>query len=40
VCLKEGRWPARLHDVEELEQQILREHAEKGDARVEHGVVQ
>jgi len=29
VCLREGRWPARLHDVEELEQQILREHAAK-----------
>lgn len=27
VCLREGSWPARLHDVEELEQQILREHA-------------
>ena len=33
VCLREGRWPARLHDVEELEQQILREHAEKTAAR-------
>jgi TRAP-type mannitol/chloroaromatic compound transport system permease small subunit len=29
VCLREGSWPARLHDVEELEQQILREHAAK-----------
>jgi TRAP-type mannitol/chloroaromatic compound transport system permease small subunit len=27
VCLREGSWPARLHDVEELELQILREHA-------------
>jgi len=29
VCLREGNWPARLHDVEELEEQILREHAAK-----------
>jgi TRAP-type mannitol/chloroaromatic compound transport system permease small subunit len=32
VCLQEGSWPERLHDVEELEQQILREHAEKAAA--------
>ncbi len=32
VCLREGSWPARLHDVEELEQQILREHAAKAQA--------
>jgi TRAP-type mannitol/chloroaromatic compound transport system permease small subunit len=25
VCLRDGRWPARLHDVEELEKQILAE---------------
>lgn len=31
VCLREGSWPARLHDVEELEQQILREHALKAE---------
>jgi TRAP-type mannitol/chloroaromatic compound transport system permease small subunit len=30
VCLKEGRWPPRLHDVEELEKQILEEAAKKG----------
>lgn len=29
MCLQEGRWPARLHDVEELENQILREAARK-----------
>jgi len=29
VCLREGSWPARLHDVEELEEQILKEHAAK-----------
>jgi TRAP-type mannitol/chloroaromatic compound transport system permease small subunit len=30
LCLKEGRWPPRLHDVEELEKQILEEAATKG----------
>jgi TRAP-type mannitol/chloroaromatic compound transport system permease small subunit len=31
VCLKEGRWPRRLHDVEELEKVILEQHeAPKG----------
>jgi len=29
MCLQEGQWPARLHDVEELENQILREAARK-----------
>jgi TRAP-type mannitol/chloroaromatic compound transport system permease small subunit len=29
VCLREGQWPARLHDVEELEQQLLEQHAQK-----------
>jgi TRAP-type mannitol/chloroaromatic compound transport system permease small subunit len=29
VCLREGKWPDRLHDVEELETQILKEHAAK-----------
>jgi TRAP-type mannitol/chloroaromatic compound transport system permease small subunit len=32
VCLREGSWPARLHDVEELEEQILKEHAAKAQA--------
>jgi TRAP-type mannitol/chloroaromatic compound transport system permease small subunit len=27
LCLREGNWPPRLHDVEELEDQILHEHA-------------
>lgn len=27
VCLREGDWPPRLHDVEELETQILQQHA-------------
>ncbi len=26
ICLRDGRWPRRLHDVEELEQQILEQH--------------
>ncbi len=29
VCLREGQWPPRLHDVEELEKQILEEAAKK-----------
>jgi TRAP-type mannitol/chloroaromatic compound transport system permease small subunit len=29
VCLREGQWPTRLHDVEELEKQILEEAARK-----------
>jgi TRAP-type mannitol/chloroaromatic compound transport system permease small subunit len=36
ICLREGYWPARLHDVEEMEtvilheQEYLREHAQPG----------
>lgn len=26
ICLREGRWPKRMHDVEELEQVLLRQH--------------
>ncbi len=29
LCLREGEWPARLHDVEELENQILADAAHK-----------
>jgi TRAP-type mannitol/chloroaromatic compound transport system permease small subunit len=29
LCLREGRWVGRLHDVEELEKQILAEAARK-----------
>jgi TRAP-type mannitol/chloroaromatic compound transport system permease small subunit len=29
LCLREGRWPARLHDVEELENQILHKAAQQ-----------
>ena len=28
LCLREGRWVGRLHDVEELEKQILAQHAQ------------
>lgn len=28
VCLREGAWPARLHDVEELESQLLQQAAQ------------
>ena len=31
-CLKDGNWTARMHDVEELEKQILAEAARKRDA--------
>ncbi len=27
VCIREGQWPARLHDVEELEDQLIQQHA-------------
>jgi TRAP-type mannitol/chloroaromatic compound transport system permease small subunit len=38
VCLREGQWPARLHDVEELEDQLIQQHAmgkvgDKGGAK-------
>lgn len=29
LCLREGRWAGRLHDVEELEKQILAQHAQE-----------
>ncbi len=32
LCLRTGEWPARLHDVEELENQILAEAARKAAA--------
>ena len=36
VCLREGKWPPRLHDVEELEKQLLEETAKRGrEAAVE-----
>jgi TRAP-type mannitol/chloroaromatic compound transport system permease small subunit len=37
-CLRDGEWSARLHDVEELEKQILEQHArESGGAAAEGG---
>ena len=27
ICLQENRWPPRLHDVEELEQQLMKDRA-------------
>ena len=30
LCLRSGQWPPRLHDVEELEKQILEKAAEEG----------
>ncbi|MBA4264219.1 MAG: hypothetical protein C0453_03990 [Comamonadaceae bacterium] len=30
LCLREGQWPARLHDIEELEEVL--QHAAHGDA--------
>ena len=38
VCMRTGAWPVRLHDVEELENQILREHAEKTGAPLPEGM--
>ena len=38
VCLRVGEWPARLHDVEELETQIMNEHAAKAAALAAQGV--
>jgi TRAP-type mannitol/chloroaromatic compound transport system permease small subunit len=35
LCLRNNEWPARLHDVEELEKQILEEHARKTGQTVE-----
>lgn len=37
VCLREGEWPARLHDVEELENQILAQHAQKSASTAAQG---
>jgi len=38
VCLRTGQWPSRLHDVEELENQILQQHAAKLAAQAQQGV--
>ena len=36
-CLKTDEWPARLHDVEELEKQILEEYARKAEQEAAQG---
>jgi TRAP-type mannitol/chloroaromatic compound transport system permease small subunit len=33
LCLRDGKWPTRLHDVEELEKQILEQHAREVEAQ-------
>ena len=33
VCWREGRWPPRLSDVEELEQQLIEQHSKPGSAQ-------
>jgi len=32
LCLRDGQWAGRLHDVEELEKQILEQHAREAEA--------
>ena len=36
-CLRDGRWSTRMHDVEELENQILAQHAAKLAAEARKG---
>lgn len=36
-CLRDNNWPTRLHDVEELEKQILEEHAKKAEQEAAAG---
>jgi TRAP-type mannitol/chloroaromatic compound transport system permease small subunit len=33
LCLRDGHWAGRLHDVEELEKQILEQHAREAEAK-------
>ena len=35
LCLRDGAWPARLHDVEELEAALQKEHGTEAAARGE-----
>ena len=37
ICIEKNDWPARLHDVEELEKQILAEHATKLEQEAAQG---
>lgn len=32
LCLRDGHWPPRLHDVEELELQLIKQHAVPAEA--------
>ena len=36
-CMRDNEWPTRLHDVEELEKQILEEHARKAAQEAAQG---
>jgi len=36
-CLRDNDWPTRLHDVEELEKQILEEYAKKAAQEAAQG---
>jgi TRAP-type mannitol/chloroaromatic compound transport system permease small subunit len=40
LCLRDGSWPARLHDAEELELQIIKEHAAKVGGQTAQGAAQ
>jgi TRAP-type mannitol/chloroaromatic compound transport system permease small subunit len=33
LCLREGAWPPRMHDVEELEEQLIHSHALDSSAK-------
>ncbi len=37
LCMQNNEWPTRLHDVEELEKQILEEHARKAAQEAAQG---
>jgi TRAP-type mannitol/chloroaromatic compound transport system permease small subunit len=31
ICIRDNRWPPRLHDVEELEDVLIQQHATAGE---------
>lgn len=37
ICIREGRWPARLHDVEELETAVLHEQQDRAREAQDRG---
>jgi len=37
LCIRDGRWPRQLHDVEELEDVLMAEHAGQAQATVGEG---